>query len=245
MQNESYGAAWDQVIARLLSEPDGSMVAVDETDVEPPRLSGMTRMPLPSDDGRPVYGAFLDATSAFVVHHVGTTYQVKRHPFSTVAHTVQVEPPALRTPVPPPRQTGRPVQREVHVERVETRHLPSHSPEPVSPLVHALIVAGLTASGAAIGGLCGGTRGAVTGASIGGFVSLASVAISTASSSPETAAVAQNLFAGLASAGAAAVAASSGRVVKMTPVRLPPLLGGWEPEEPPRSSAARRVPKRR
>lgn len=130
MQNESYGAAWDQVIARLLSEPDGSMVAVDETDVEPPRLSGMTRMPLPSDDGRPVYGAFLDATSAFVVHHVGTTYQVKRHPFSTVAHTVQVEPPALRSTSATPRQTGRPVQREVHVERVETRHLPSRLQNP-------------------------------------------------------------------------------------------------------------------
>jgi len=67
--------------------------------------------------------------------------------------------------------------------------------------MNAALVAGMTIAGAALGAAFDGSRGAVAGAMIGGGAGLAAVAISTASSSPETAAVAQTLFAGLANAG--------------------------------------------
>ena len=127
MQTESYGPAWDQVIAQLLSEPDGSTVHVDDHLVELPRQSGMTRMPLPSDDERPVYGAFLDGTSGFVVHHIGTEYQVKRHCFGAAAsatNAARSAPATPKAPPAPPKSASRSGESSVTVEVLEARRVP-------------------------------------------------------------------------------------------------------------------------
>ena len=246
MLNESYGAAWDQVIARLLSEPDDAVLHVEDHLVEVPRQSGMTRMPLPSDDGRPVYGAFLDTASAFVVHHIGNAYQVKRHFFGSAASTASA---ARTTPATPqatpeqPTQTSRLAASAVKTEVVETRRLRRFDPDPISPQMNALLVAGMTLAGAGLGAALGGSRGALTGAMIGGGASLSAVAVYTASSSPETAAVAQTLFSGLMTAGVAT--ATGGQIIKMTPVVPVPPLRGWEPAEQPRAVLNRRGSSRR
>lgn len=247
MQKESYGPAWDQVIARLLSEPDDSTVHVDDHLVDLPRQSGMTWMPLPSDDGQPVYGGFLDATSGFVVHHVGTAYQVKRHSFGAAPSTTNVARSATATPKAPsapPRSASRSGESPVTVEVVEARrvHRREADPDTLSPQMNAALVAGMTIAGAALGAAFDGSRGAVAGAMIGGGAGLAAVAISTASSSPETAAVAQTLFAGLAHAGASV--SKGGRLVKVTPVVPFPQLRGQESEDQPHAISTRRRSRR-
>lgn len=247
MLKESYGPAWDQVITQLLSEPDGSTIHVDDHLVELPRQSGMTRMPLPSDDGQPVYGAFLDATSGFVVHHVGRAYQVKRHCFGAAAsatNAARSSPASPKAPPEPPKSASRSSESSVKVEVVEARRVPRREADPdtLSPQTNAALVAGMTVVGAALGAAFDGSRGALTGAMIGGGAGLAAVAISTASSSPETAAVAQTLFAGLAHAGANV--SKTGRLVKVTPIVPSPQLLGREPEEQSHAISTRRRSRR-
>lgn len=155
MQKESYGPAWDQVIARLLSEPDDSTVDVEDHLVDLPRQSGMTWMPLPSDDGQPVYGG-LDATSGFVVHHVGTAYQVKRLCFGAAASTANAArsaPTTPKAPPAPPRSASRSGESPVTIEVVEARrvHRREADPDTLSPQMNAALVAGMTIAGAALG----------------------------------------------------------------------------------------------
>lgn len=217
MTTDSYAVSWNDVAQQLREVSVDTVIQIATTEIEHPKNAGMFVTPFTSEDGRPIYGAFLDQTTGYLVHDCGDNYQAKKHPFA--------QPGPVPTPAVAPQPAAAPLQSQAHrpvpVEAlpvlVDARRLERHSFAGLSAQQLGFTFLGVTAVGALFGALVGGDRGAAYGALIGCGAGLAAVTICTAVTSPAIAAAAQTMFMGLA---AGALSGSGGsRILRLAPAR--------------------------
>lgn len=253
MTAESAAWTWKDVVARLRDEPLDTVVQLAISAIEEPANAGLHPMPTGAD-GRPVFGTVLDEQTGILVQVAGENYEARLCRLPQAAAAPPASPPVLRpsTALSPAASPSVVPQRAVSPSSsvpilVESRaELVVHRQrDPLSLVSFPAEQPGATMLmttlfGTLLGAAFGGGKGALTGALVGGGAGLASIAVSTAATSPATAFTAQTMFLGLASASLGG--RGSGPVLRLSPARqpaLPPLL---DDGDPPRT---RRLPPRR
>ena len=252
MSAESTAWTWKDVVGRLRDEPLDTVVQIAVSAIEEPPSVGLHPMPAGAD-GRPVFGSLLDDQMGILVQVSGENYEARlcRLP-QLAAAPPQPSPPALRQPTdlssapapsvvarrvdsPPP--SSLPVLVDSRTELVVHRQSAPLSLASFPAELPGTTMLATTLLGTLVGAAFGGGKGALAGALVGGGAGLASIAVSTAVTSPATALTAQTMF--LALAAASLGGRGGGPVMRLPPARqpaLPPLL---EDSGPPRT---RRLP---
>lgn len=245
MAAESTPWTWKDVVARLRDEPIDTVVQIAVSAIEEPPSVGLHPMPTGAD-GRPVFGALLDEQMGILVQVSGESYEARlcrlpqpaTAPPPPVAAPPPPSPPALRqptnlSPAPSPVAVSRranssppssmPVLVESRAELAVRRQSESLSLASFPAELPGTTMLATTLLGTIVGAALGGGKGALTGALVGGGAGLASIAVSTAVTSPATAFTAQTMF--LALAAASLGGRAGGPVMRLSPA--------WQPNRPP------------
>ena len=252
MADESTAYTWKEVVARLREEPIDAVVQIPVSAIQEPSSAGLHPMPTGAD-GRPVFGTVLDEQMGILVQVSGENYEARLYRLPQLpAAPPQPSPLALRQPAAlspspsPPAvqrrvdassQLSLPVLVESRTELVAQRQSAPLSLASFPAEMPGTTMLATTLLGTLIGAAVGGEKGAFTGALIGGGAGLASVAVSTAATSPATAFTAQTMF--LALAAASLGGRSGGPVLRLGPTRQPALPPLVDDGGPPRT---RRLP---
>lgn len=254
MAVESEAWTWNDVVTVLRDKPIDTVVQLPVSAIEEPVSVGWHTLPTGAD-GRPVFGGQLDDQFGILVHAAGENYEARlcRLPQQAVSQP-SASLPVLRQPrnvtpaapatAAPQRSAQQPPalvpvrvesRAELVVEHRRERSLASFVAErPGETLLLTTLL------GTAIGAAFGGARGALAGAVAGGGAGLASVALSTAATSPVIAQISGTMF--LALAANALGGRGGGPVLRLGPVQqraLPPHLEEDEPPRPRRASRKR------
>jgi len=249
MAAESEAWTWNDVVTILRDKPIETLVTVPVSAIEEPVSVGWHPLPTGAD-GRPVFGGQLDEQFGILVHAAGENYEARlcRLPQQTVSPPPASLPvlrqpmkvaPAAPAPAAPQRSAQQPPasvpvrvesRTELVVEHRRERALASFIADRPGETLLVTTLLG-TVIGAALGGARGALAGAVAGGGA-GMAGMASVALSTAATSPLIAQISATMF--LALAANALGGRGAGPVLRLGPVRqraLPPHL---EEDEPPR-----------
>lgn len=265
MAAESTPWTWKDLVARLRDEPIDTVVQIAASALEDPVSAGL--QPMPSNaDGRPVFGAVLDEQVGILVQVSGDNYEAR---LCRLPQPAPSPPPAIAQQAVSSPQRAQPVVRQptdlsnrssqsVLTQRADTtpslvpvlvesrtelvvqrrREQTSLTSFPAERPGETLLMT--TLLGTALGYTFGGAKGAMTGALIGGGAGLASIAVSTAATSPGTSLAAQSMFLALASASLGG--RGGGPVLRLSPSRQPALPPLFDDDGQPRS---RRLPPRK
>lgn len=233
MAGESDAWTWNDVVTVLREQPIGMKVEVAVTAIAEPSGNGWQPLPVGAD-GCPAFGGELDAQHGIIVRAVGANYEAS---LCRLPHSQQAESPSSDTSRATRRRAASQTQATLPVRVasrtelvVETQHERSLANVIADRPGETLLLT--TAIGTVIGALLGGSRGALAGALAGGGAGLASVAVSTAGTSPLTAQISSSMF--LALAANALGGRASGPTFRLGPSKRRALPAHPEEDEPPR-----------
>ncbi len=268
MAGESVTWTWNDVVARLRDEPIDTVVQIAVSAIEDPLSVGLQPMPA-NADGRPVYGAVLDQQIGILVQVSGENYEARLCRLPQPAASPP-PPPVLSQQAASSPQSALPVVRQSTdlSPRSSQSILPQLVDAAPAPSVPVLVesrtelvlqrqreptslasfpaeqpgptILATTLVGSLLGLAFGGPKGALAGALIGGGAGLASIAVSTAVTSPATAFTAQTMF--LALAAASLGGAGGARVLRLAPPQQGALPPRRDDDAPP---PKRRLPRKK
>lgn len=257
MADESSGWTWSEIVARLREHPVDTVMQIAASAIASPASAGLNPMPTGAD-GRKAFGAVLDAQTGLLVHVAGDNYEARLCQFPQLAtppelaasppapppvpwQTMELSPPA--SPPAVPQRAGAslspvPTLVESRAELMDQRQQEALSLVSLPAEQPGATMLATTLFGTLLGAALGGSKGALTGALVGGGAGLASIALSTAATSPPTSLAAQNMF--LALVAASLGGRGSGPVLRLGPSRRPSLQPPDEDDDGP--SRRRRLP---